>query len=162
MSKLTILTVPREENRLRLKSKELKAEEIMKIENQNFFKALEKKMRQTDGAGLAAPQVGYLTRVIVINLNPTEQGDKSLIMINPIITKKSWLENTTAEGCLSLPGIWGEVRRPNNLTAVYLDINGKEKTIKGGSYISRVISHEIDHLDGILFIDKAKNITKKI
>ncbi len=109
---------------------------------------MEKTMLEKDGIGLAAPQVGKNLRIIAINTK-----DGPLLMFNPKITRKSWLKEWGEEGCLSLPKIYGKVKRKRNVRAVYLDENGQKKKIKAEGLLARVIQHEIDHLNGVLFID---------
>lgn len=109
-----------------------------------------------DGIGLAAPQVGVLKRVIVIDLG--EEGDgKVYKLINPVITKRKG-EQVCREGCLSVPGLLGDVVRPKEVTVEALDENGKKVVIKAKDLFAICLSHEIDHLDGVLFIDKATEI----
>ncbi len=109
-----------------------------------------------DGIGLAAPQVGVLKRVIVIDMG--EEGDgKVYKLVNPVITKAKG-EQVCREGCLSVPGVLGDVVRPKEVTVEALDENGKEVVIKAKDLFAIVLSHEIDHLDGILFVDKATEL----
>lgn len=105
------------------------------------------------GIGLAAPQVGLLLRLIVIALN-----DKLMAFINPKITKFSWRKEVDEEGCLSVPGKFGPVKRSKIIKVEALDERGKLLKFKAKDLFARVIQHEIDHLDGILFIDKAKRV----
>lgn len=106
-------------------------------------------MHEKDGVGLAAPQIGILKRLVVIQID-----DENLYkMINPKITKSSG-EAIDAEGCLSVPDRRGEVLRPTNLTVEYTDINGELQTLEAEGLLARCVCHEIDHLDGILYIDK--------
>ncbi len=109
-----------------------------------------------DGIGLAAPQVGVLKRVIVIDLGEEGNG-KVYKLINPVITKKKG-EQICREGCLSVPGLLGDVVRPKEITVEALDENGEKVVIKAQDLFAICLSHEIDHLDGILFIDKATEI----
>ena len=114
-------------------------------------------MYENDGVGLAAPQVGILKRVVTIDVD-----DENIFrMINPKITKSSG-EQIDQEGCLSVPELKGDVNRPMNVTAVYTDENGKEVTLEAEGMLARCICHEIDHLDGILFIDKAAKTEKNV
>lgn len=138
---------------LRRKSGEIKKEKILEKKFQNFCSDMTKTMKEKDGVGLAAPQVGEDIRLIVIN-----EKNGPLCMINPKIIKKSLLKEWDEEGCLSVPGIYGKVKRNKNLSCEYLDKEGKKNKIKANGLLARVIQHEIDHLDGILFIDKAKDI----
>lgn len=137
---------------LREKSRELNREEILDDNFQDFMNDLGQTMFAKDGIGLAAPQVDRSIRAIVVNMD-----NKAVSFINPEIIKKSLLKTTMEEGCLSLPGIYGLVRRPRGVEIKYLDLQGKEKEIKAKGLLARVLQHEIDHLKGILFIDKIKN-----
>ena len=111
-----------------------------------------------DGVGLAAPQVGVLRRAIVVDLSMEEDNPQGPFkLINPVITKQSG-EQVCREGCLSVPGKLGDVTRPQKVTVEALDENGKKIKIKAEGLLAVVLSHEIDHLDGILFIDKATEL----
>lgn len=107
-------------------------------------------MRAADGVGLAGPQVGVLRRVIVVETEP----EKPMMLINPEIIDSEG-EQEGNEGCLSLPGRSGCVRRPMKVTVRALDLDGKEITVEGTELTARCLCHEIDHLDGILYVDKA-------
>ncbi|HAQ41029.1 MAG TPA: peptide deformylase [Clostridiales bacterium] len=109
-------------------------------------------MYENEGVGLAGPQVGILKRAIVIDV---EDGNVYK-MINPEIKNQSG-EQVGQEGCLSVPETKGIVRRPMNVTVEYTDENGKQVTLDAEGILARCICHEIDHLDGILFIDRVKN-----
>ena len=102
-----------------------------------------------EGVGLAAPQVGVLRRIAVI-----EYEEKSFELINPKILESSG-EEVREEGCLSLPGEWGMVPRPDRIVVTYMDRNGKKHKEEITGILARVFCHEIDHLDGVLYIDKA-------
>jgi len=105
-------------------------------------------MKDANGVGLAAPQVGVLKWVVVIDV-----GDGPIELINPkIISQKG--TQLEVEGCLSVPGKWGEVERPAEVVVEALNRNGETITVKGTELLAIAISHEIDHLDGILFVDK--------
>lgn len=114
-----------------------------------------KTMKAKDGIGLSAPQIGYNIRLITIN---TQNG--VLIMTNPKITRNSWKKEWFEEGCLSVPGIYGKVKRHKKLNCIYIDKKGQKKKISAKGLLAFVIQHETDHLDGILFIDKAKEISE--
>lgn len=116
---------------------------------------MSKTMLKKEGVGLAAPQTGKNLRIIVIN-----SKDGVIGAINPKIVKKSWARVLGREGCLSLPGIFGQVKRHKNITVNYYDIDGKKIKLTAQGMMARVLQHEIDHLDGILFTDKAVNIEK--
>lgn len=110
--------------------------------------AMERTMLEKDGVGLAAPQVGENIRLIVVNTK-----DGPIHLINPKITKKSWRKELGEEGCLSVPDFYGQVKRHKKIQAVYYDKKHVKIKIKAEGLLARVIQHEIDHLDGILFID---------
>ncbi|MDR3825226.1 MAG: peptide deformylase [Clostridia bacterium] len=105
-------------------------------------------MQSRDGVGLAAPQVGILKRAVVIDV-----GDGKIELINPEIVEESG-EQTGSEGCLSVPGVFGEVTRPNVVTVKAQDRNGKWFKITGKELLARAFCHEIEHLDGKLFLDR--------
>lgn len=107
-------------------------------------------MYKAEGAGLAAPQVGILRRVVVIDV-----GEGLIELINPKILNKEG-EQMAMEGCLSIPGLTGQVKRPLKVVVSGLDRNGEEIKIEGSHLLARALCHEIDHLDGILYIDKVE------
>ena len=107
-------------------------------------------MYDANGVGLAAPQVGILRRIVVIDV-----GDGPIVMINPTILETSG-EQTGDEGCLSVPGKAGEVTRPNYVKARFLDENMDEYEIEGEELLARCICHEVEHLDGHLYVEKVK------
>ena len=106
-------------------------------------------MRAADGVGLAAPQVGVLRRVVVVEV----EAGHPIELINPKIIAYAG-EQREQEGCLSLPNEWGTTVRPAHVTVRALDRNGKEFEITGSDLLARALCHEIDHLDGKLFIDR--------
>ena len=105
-------------------------------------------MQSRDGVGLAAPQVGILKRAVVIDV-----GDGKIELINPEIVEESG-EQTGSEGCLSVPGVFGEVTRPNVVTVKAQDRDGKWFKITGKELLARAFCHEIEHLDGKSFLDR--------
>ena len=108
-------------------------------------------MYESGGVGLAAPQVGVLKRVVVIDVT----GEDPLCLINPVIVESSG-EQTGYEGCLSIPGKSGIVTRPNYVKCRALDRNMNETEIEGTELLARCIAHELDHLDGKLYVDKVE------
>lgn len=108
-------------------------------------------MYEANGVGLAASQVGVLKRVVVIDTT----GEDPHILINPRIVESSG-EQTGSEGCLSLPGKSGQVTRPSYVKAVALDVNMKEFELEGTDLLARAICHELDHLDGHLYVEKVE------
>lgn len=113
-------------------------------------------MRSENGIGLAAPQVGVLKRIITIDI-----GDKPIKAINPVIEEKEGAVEGI-EGCLSVPNLAGTVERPQIITVTYMNEDGEKIKIKPEGYLARVFCHEIDHLDGVLYIDKAKEVHQNI
>ncbi|MBE6651882.1 MAG: peptide deformylase [Ruminococcaceae bacterium] len=107
-------------------------------------------MRAANGVGLAAPQVGVLRRIVVIEVEPGEVIE----LINPKIIAYSG-EQDGQEGCLSVPGRWGMVKRPMHVTVRAMNRKGEEVEITGHELLARCFCHELDHLDGALYIDKA-------
>ena len=105
-------------------------------------------MYDENGVGLAAPQVGMLTRIVVIDI-----GEGPVVLINPEIVETSG-EQTGREGCLSVPGKMAIVTRPNYAKVKAVDITGQNIIVEGEELMARALCHEIDHLDGILYIDK--------
>ncbi|MBU1913493.1 MAG: peptide deformylase [Candidatus Omnitrophica bacterium] len=116
-------------------------------------------MRSSNGVGLAAPQVGVSKRIIVAE---DVEGDKgaTLTLINPKITQKKG-KAKFCEGCLSLPGVSNDVMRPEFITVEALNLDGDELKINTDGILARIIQHEIDHLDGIVFIDKIGFLKRK-
>ncbi len=112
-------------------------------------------MQQARGVGLAAPQVGIALRVIVVQV-PEEQ---LVAIINPEITERAGIQEVT-EGCLSVPGYYGEIRRSASVTVKGLDRRGKKIKIKANGLMAEALEHEIDHLDGKLYIDHVANETR--
>lgn len=106
-------------------------------------------LKEANGAGLAAPQVGVLRRVVLVDTEETGL----LELINPKIIAYTG-EQEEAEGCLSVPGVWGTVKRPESVTVKALNRKGEEFTVTGKGLAARAFCHELDHLDGTLFIDK--------
>ena len=111
-------------------------------------------MYKTDGVGLAAPQIGVSQRIIVL-----DDGNGLLELINPEITHKEGSQ-IGLEGCLSVPGYYGDVERFDKITVKAIDKHNKKVTIKAEGFLARILQHEIDHLDGHLFIDKADNLQR--
>lgn len=110
-------------------------------------------MYAAPGIGLAAAQVGVLKRVVVIDLAKDGEKKSPIFFVNPVITWKSDILEKKEEGCLSIPDYFAEIKRPNACHVKYLDQHGKEKQLKAEGLLATCIQHEIDHCDGILFID---------
>lgn len=133
-----------------------KAKPITKI-NESVHKLLDDlrdTMYSNKGVGLAAPQIGVLKRAIVV-----DAGEGLIELINPEILEASGKE-TDLEGCLSIPGVLGEVERAASVVVQGLEREGREIKVQANGFCARALQHEIDHLDGILFIDRAVKIRK--
>jgi peptide deformylase len=118
-------------------------------------------MRLAPGVGLAAPQVGESIRLIVVEYGDEEDEEapsKLYVMVNPEITRTSQEQIVGAEGCLSIPGIQGDVERFATVTVKGLNRHGRPMTVKAHGWLARIFQHEIDHLDGILFVDRAQKL----
>jgi len=113
-----------------------------------LLKDMSETMYEANGVGLAAPQIGVLKRVVIIDV-----GEGLLELINPKLIKEAG-EQIDVEGCLSIPGIYGEVKRPESVVVEALNIKGEKIVIEGEGLLARALCHEIDHLNGILFRDK--------
>ena len=114
-------------------------------------------LHKANGAGLAAVQVGVLRRIVLVEV---EDG-KLYEMINPVITERSEEIQEEVEGCLSLPGKWGITQRPMTVTVEATDRNGKRYSVTGSGLLARAICHECDHLDGIVYTDRAIHMLTK-
>ena len=118
------------------------------------------------GIGLAGVQIGVAKRVVVMDLSKKEDAHKPLVFINPEITWESKEQSTHEEGCLSIPEYYEEVERPNEVKVNYLDLEGKTHEITANGLFATCVQHEIDHINGVLFIDhisklKRDRVTKK-
>ncbi len=135
----------------------MKAEEVKKIDKKlhRLLKDMAETMYAADGVGLAAPQVGVSKRIVVIDV-----GEGLLEMINPVIVKKEG-SVIGGEGCLSVPDYEGEVERAEYVECEFTDRNGKRLLLQTDGLLAIAVQHELDHLDGVLFIDKAKSIMPK-
>ncbi|NCN07380.1 peptide deformylase [Candidatus Falkowbacteria bacterium] len=136
-----------------LRTKSQKVTDVLDSKIQKLIPEMLETMKDSNGVGLAAPQIGQNIRLLVIG-----HKDKDLVIINPKIIKKSLLKDWDEEGCLSIPHKYGQVKRHKSVTIKYLNEGGQEQTIKANGLLARIIQHEIDHLDGILFIDKVKDL----
>ena len=117
-------------------------------------------MYAAPGIGLAAVQVGILKRLIVIDISKDEEKKNPLILINPEIISRSQKKSIYEEGCLSLPGHFAEIERPAECEIKFVDYNGKEKKLHAKGLLATCIQHEVDHLNGILFIDYLSKLKK--
>tara|TARA_Y100001958_G_C21081384_1_gene437608 strand:+ start:355 stop:879 length:525 start_codon:yes stop_codon:yes gene_type:complete len=124
-------------------------------------------MYAAPGIGLAAVQIGILKRLIVIDISKDKEKKNPLFLINPKIISRSKKTSVYEEGCLSLPGYFAEIERPAECQIKFVDYNGKEKELSADGLLATCIQHEVDHLNGVLFIDylsklKRDMIVKKL
>ncbi|NJO77966.1 MAG: peptide deformylase [Cyanobacteria bacterium RM1_2_2] len=135
------------------------AKRITKIDDE--VRLLARQMLQTmyseDGIGLAAPQVGIHKQLIVVDCEPDQPEAPPLILINPVILKSSQKQCVTQEGCLSIPQVFLDVVRPENIEVSFKDEQGRPQRLKADGLLARVIQHEIDHLNGVVFVDRVEN-----
>lgn len=124
-------------------------------ETRRFVKDMFETMYFTNGVGLSAPQVGVNQRILVIDCSGGSDRDQQIALVNPVILSSSG-EQKGPEGCLSFPGLFAEVTRPNAVKVKGLDLDGKAVEIEGEGLLARALHHEIDHLDGVLFIQRMK------
>ena len=135
------------------------AKRIAKVDDK--MRTLIREMLQTmysaDGIGLAAPQVGINKQLIVIDCEPDDPDHPPLVLINPKIIRSSSQLCSSDEGCLSIPGVYLEVERPEAIEVSYKDENGKPQKLQAKDLLSRAIQHEMDHLNGVMFVDRVDN-----
>ncbi len=139
-----------------------KSENLEKVDNElrRLLDDMLETMYSAPGIGLAAVQIGILKRLIVIDISKEKEKKNPLFLINPEIISKSKNTSIYEEGCLSLPGHFAEIERPAECQIKYIDYDGKKKEIKANGLLSTCIQHEIDHLDGKLFIDYLSKLKK--
>ena len=119
-------------------------------------------MYAANGIGLAAIQIGVPKRIIVMDISKYENKNEPRYFVNPIISNKDTLKATYEEGCLSVPNQFAEIDRPSKCEVEYLDYNGEKKILKAEGLLATCIQHEMDHLEGILFIDYLSKLKKSM
>ena len=157
MTVKTILTEPNQ--LLRQISKPV---ESVGIEEQKLMDDMLETMYAANGIGLAAIQIGVPKRIIVMDLSKDENIKEPRYFVNPVIKSKDNLKSTYEEGCLSVPNQFAEIDRPKKCDVEYLDYNGKKKLLKAEGLLATCIQHEMDHLEGILFIDYLSKLKKSM
>lgn len=132
------------------------SEPVKKIDGalRKFAKDMHKAMIGANGLGIAAPQVGKNIRIFITILNYKEANEITVFMVNPEILSHGSATEIAEEGCLSLPGQYGDVERWHEVVVKFSDLNGDSQTLKLEGLNARVVQHENDHLDGVLFVDK--------
>jgi peptide deformylase len=144
---------------LRQVSKSVK--EVNKEERQLMDDMLET-MYAANGIGLAAIQIGIPKRIIVMDLSKSESKKEPRYFVNPVIRNKDTSKSTYEEGCLSVPNQFAEIDRPKKCDVEYLDYNGEKKILNAEGLLATCIQHEMDHLEGILFIDYLSKLKKSM
>ena len=155
---MSILKILKEPDPI-LRKKSLPVKQVDK-EIKKLIKDMLETMYAAPGIGLAAAQVGILKRVVVIDISKEAHKKEPIFFANPEIIWKSYILEKKEEGCLSIPEHFAEIKRPDACHVKYLDENGKEKILKAKGLLATCIQHEIDHCDGILFIDYLSKLKK--
>ena len=139
-----------------------KSDALEKVDNElrKLMDDMLETMYAAPGIGLAAVQVGVLKRLIVIDISKEKEKKNPIFLINPQIISKSKNTKVYEEGCLSLPGYFAEIERPAECQIEYIDYDGKKKDMKAHGLLATCIQHEVDHLNGILFIDYLSKLKK--
>ena len=119
-------------------------------------------MYHANGIGLAAIQIGVPKRIIIMDLSKNDEKKKPMYFVNPVIKNKNSNFSTYEEGCLSVPDQFAEIDRPSECEVEYLDYNGNKKILNASGLLATCIQHEIDHLEGILFIDYLSKLKKSM
>ena len=135
------------------------AQRVTKIDDE--IRLLARQMLQTmyseDGIGLAAPQVGINKQLIVVDCEPDKPDAPALVLINPVVTKTGDKACVIQEGCLSIPQVYLDVTRPETIEVSFKDEQGRPQKLTADGLLARVIQHEIDHLNGVMFVDRVEN-----
>ena len=157
---MTIKAILTEPNKI-LRQVSKPVERVGKDE-QNLMDDMLETMYEAKGIGLAAIQIGVPKRIIVMDLSKEEGKKEPRYFVNPIIKNKSEKISTYEEGCLSVVSVFAEVDRPSTCEVEYLDYNGDKKILKADGLLATCIQHEMDHLEGILFIDYLSKLKKSM
>ena len=155
---MAIKTIIIEPNKI-LRQKSLPVNNVSK-EEQRLMDDMLETMYNANGIGLAAIQIGIPKRIIVMDISKNDEKNNPMYFVNPLIKNKIPETSTYEEGCLSVPNFFAEVDRPKKCDVEYLDYNGKKKKLKAEGLLATCIQHEVDHLEGILFIDYLSKLKK--
>ena len=131
-------------------------------EEKELMRDMLETMYSANGIGLAAIQIGIPKRIIVMDLSKEENKKLPMYFVNPVITEKNNEKKTYEEGCLSVPNQFAEIDRPNKCQVEYLDFDGNKQSLQAEGLLATCIQHEIDHLEGILFIDYLSKLKKEM
>jgi peptide deformylase len=157
---MTVKTILTEPNKI-LRQISLTVKKIEK-EEQILMDDMLETMYDAKGIGLAAIQIGIPKRIIVMDISKDNEKNNPMYFVNPIIKNRNLNLSKYLEGCLSLPDQFGEVDRPSTCEVEYVDYNGNKKILKANGLLSTCIQHEMDHLEGILFIDHLSKLKKSM
>ena len=157
MTVRTILTEPNKQLRQISKPVKLVGEEERKLMDDML-----ETMYAANGIGLAAIQVGIPKRIIVMDISKDENKKEPMYFVNPVIKNKNPVKSTYEEGCLSVPNQFAEIDRPSQCDVDYLDYNGERQTLHASGLLATCIQHEMDHLEGVLFIDYLSKLKKSM
>ena len=157
---MTVKTILTEPNKI-LRQISLTVKKVEK-EEQILMDDMLETMYDAKGIGLAAIQIGILKRIIVMDISKDNEKNNPMYFVNPIIKNRNLNLSKYLEGCLSLPDQFAEVDRPSTCEVEYLDYNGNKKILKANGLLSTCIQHEMDHLEGILFIDHLSKLKKSM
>ena len=157
---MTVKTIITEPDKL-LRQVSLPVKKVGKNEQKLMDDMLDT-MYAANGIGLAAIQIGIPKRIIVMDISKDENKKEPLYFVNPVIKNRDILKSTYEEGCLSVPNQFAEIDRPKNCEIEYLDYNGEKKLLKAEGLLATCIQHEMDHLEGILFIDYLSKLKKSM
>jgi peptide deformylase len=157
---MTVKTIITEPNKL-LRQVSKSVDHVGKDEQKLMDDMLDT-MYAANGIGLAAIQIGIPKRIIVMDISKDENKKEPRYFVNPIIVEKDKLKSTYEEGCLSVPDQFAEIERPKNCDVEYLDYYGKKQLLKAEGLLATCIQHEMDHLEGILFIDYLSKLKKSM
>ena len=131
-------------------------------EERQLMKDMLETMYEANGIGLAAIQIGVPKRIIVMDISRDDEKKQPRFFVNPIIKNKDLSKSTYEEGCLSVPNQFAEIDRPSKCEVEYLDYDGEKKILKAEGLLATCIQHEMDHLEGILFIDYLSKLKKSM
>lgn len=143
---------------LRVHTEDLSLEMIQDADTQALIANMIETMYSANGIGIAAPQIGKLLRICIIGKEADKSLKEDLVLINPSWKRTSKKKTKDQEGCLSIPRVYGDVVRWKHISVTALDQNGAPLTFDAQGFFARVIQHEVDHLNGVLFIDSATGI----
>ncbi len=155
---MAIKTIITEPNKI-LRQKSLPVKQVG-AEEQRLMNDMLETMYDAKGIGLAAIQIGVPKRIIVMDISKNDKERNPMYFVNPVINNKVSETSTYEEGCLSVPNFFAEVNRPKECHVEYLDYEGKKKILKAEGLLATCIQHEMDHLEGILFIDYLSKLKK--